>query len=439
MKLSGWGRYPSLDAIQTTPNTIDEVRTALAQGSAIARGNGRAYGDSAINKTNTICMKRFNRFIKFDAETGLLIAQSGVLLIDVLNTFLPKGWFPRVTPGTKFVTLGGMVASDVHGKNHHKVGSFGNSVEWIDMMNASGKVYRCSRLNDRDLFDWTLGGMGLTGIILNVAFYLQRVETSWIRKKILPAKNIEEAIDLFEQTLDSTYSVAWIDCSAKGNNLGRSLVMLGEHARKQELKGSDQRSPLKVHSGKKIKISFSLPRFMLSAKFLRLFNALYFWIGRKNQREKLVNFETYFYPLDKLHNWNRAYGKRGFAQFQCVIPQENASVGIPVLLKTIVTSGSCSFLSVLKRFGEQESVISFPMQGYTLALDLPINERNLKLMSKLDEITIEYGGRFYLTKDSRLSATTLARSDQRIDLFKTYRKIKDLRLFSSSQSERLGL
>lgn len=439
MKLGGWGRYPLIDAELKSPTSIDELVEEISKNNAIARGNGRSYGDSAISKFNTISMKNFNRILKFDIDTGLIIVESGVLLSEIIESFLPKGWFPKVTPGSKFVTVGGMVACDVHGKNHHKDGSFGNYIEWLEIITEKGEIKKCSKKINSELFNWTIGGMGLTGIILNVAFYLQPIETSWIKQKTIPAKNIDHAFEIFETTLDSTYSVAWIDCLSSGNKLGRSLIMLGEHANLSDLKSVMKNNPLTIKSKKKIRIPFYFPSFILNSFTIRLFNSLYYLLGKKKKGYKLVDYDTFFYPLDYFLDWNKFYGQKGFAQYQCVIPLNNALKGIRELLEKISHSNSNSFLAVLKRFGKQESYLSFPIEGYTLALDFPITKNNLKLMSQLDEITLKYKGQFYLAKDSRLNKEIFKRSDIKFAKFSKYRTLKMKERFSSEQSERLGL
>ena len=243
MKLSGWGRYPRINAKVNSPLTIIELKKIIKKKS-IARGNGRSYGDSSISKSSTICMKRFNNILEFDKKTGLLVVESGVLLSDIIDRFLPKGWFPKVTPGSKYVSVGGMVACDVHGKNHHKDGSFGKYIKWLEIITTNGKVKRCSKKNNSKLFNWTIGGMGLTGVILSVAFYLRPIKTSWIKQKTIPTNNIDHTIEIFEKNLNSTYSVAWIDCLSQGSGLGRSLVMLGEHAQILDLDTKKRKNPL---------------------------------------------------------------------------------------------------------------------------------------------------------------------------------------------------
>lgn len=406
----------------------------------IARGNGRAYGDSAVAPAATIDMRHFNRMIAFDQETGQLVAEAGVLLGDIINAFLPRGWFLLVTPGTKFVTLGGAVAADVHGKNHHRDGSFRACVDWIDLMGPDGEVKRCSRDKDPELFDCTLGGMGLTGVILRVALRLRRVESAYIRQTTIATPDLDTAMAAFDAAQDTTYSVAWIDCLARGDALGRSLVMLGEHAQPDELQPSQAKTPFRTRSRRRLAVPFDLPAFALNRFSLRAFNAVYYWAGRRQTDERLVDWDSFFYPLDAIHHWNRIYGRKGFAQFQCVLPLEDSRAGLSALLAETAAAGYGSFLAVLKRLGPQESAFSFPMEGYTLALDFPVNPRTLALLERLDRITLAHGGRFYLAKDSRMTAETLRASDPRVEAFSVMRKDRGLaERFRSAQAERLEL
>ncbi len=437
--ISGWGLYPRVKVNKKKPKTLKELKSAMVSDSFVARGNGRSYGDSAINKFNTIDMRNFNRFLSFNEKSGLVIAQSGILLKDILNTFIPKGWFPPVTPGTKFVTLGGMVAADIHGKNHYKSGTFRKYVEWLEIIDHKGKIIKCSREENKELFFWTIGGMGLTGIILNVAFFLKPIKTGWINQRKLIAKNINQTFDLFESNIKSSYSVAWIDCYSRGSSLGRSVLILGEHAKIEELGNFDKLKPFKIQKKKKFSIPFFFPSYILSNLSVRIFNSLYYLINKISNQKEIVDWETYFYPLDKIHNWNKIYGSKGFAQFQCVIPLSVSREGITELLDFISNSKSSSFLAVLKRFGKDKSYFSFPMEGYSLALDFPINEENLSLMNSLDEITIKYGGRFYLAKDSRMKKKVFENSDIRIKKFKSFRGNKLNRYYRSLQSERLEI
>lgn len=440
MIVEGWGRYPRRDCRVTGPRSEADVRAQMAQGPLIARGNGRAYGDPAQNPNNTVDMRRMNRMLAFDAEAGQLTAEAGVLLGDVIDTFLPRGWFPWVTPGTKYVTLGGAIAADVHGKNHRRNGSFRAFVDWIDVMGADGQVRRCSRAENPELFDFTLGGMGLTGVILRAAIRLRPVESAWIRQTAMAAPNLAAAMEGLEAGSDAAYAVAWIDCLCTGRAMGRSLITLGEHATRAELPDAKRADPLRAPAKRKLTLPIDFPSFTINGLSVRAFNALYYRKGAWATGVDYVDWDTYFYPLDAILGWNRIYGRKGFAQFQCALPLASAREGLQALLKAISEAGQGSFLTVLKRLGPQESAFSFPMEGYTLAIDFPVNPASLRLLSELDAITIAHGGRFYLAKDSRMSADTLRRSDSRVDRFLAMRADAGRSsAFTSGQSERLSL
>lgn len=439
-RLSGWGRFPVAECHVVRPRSEADLVAALETAPAIARGMGRAYGDCALNRAATISMTAFRHMLSFDAESGVLVAEAGVTIGDVIDVFLPRGWFPAVTPGTKFVTLGGAIAADVHGKNHHKVGSFGAFVDWIDVLRPGGSVTRCSRSKDADLFAWTMGGMGLTGVILRAAIRLQKVESGWIAQRALPAPDLAHAMAAFDEAANSTYSVAWIDCLARGADLGRSILLAGEHAKEADLDPVQRAAPFVTPARRKLTTPFDAPTWALNQWSVRAFNALYWRRGGRGARETLVDWDNYFYPLDSIHEWNRIYGRRGFAQFQCVLPLDASRPGLEALLKAISASGQGSFLAVLKRLGAQESRLSFPMEGYTLALDFPAHSKALALMERLDAIVLDHGGRFYLAKDSRMSRPTFERSDPRFAGFRSMREQEGLeRAFNSLQSERLGL
>ena len=441
MKLSGWGRYPVVESRVLAPRSVEALRElVLSEPSLIPRGNGRAYGDSAINRDATIEMHHLDRMIAFDPGTGQLVAEAGVLLGDIIAAFLPRGWFPMITPGTKFVTLGGAIAADVHGKNHHRDGSFRACVDWVEIMGTDGALRRCTPEDDPVLFDHTLGGMGLTGIILRAAIRLRPVESGWIRQTTLAAPNLGAAMAAFEDTQEATYSVAWIDCLGRGARLGRSLVMIGEHATPGDLPPEHAGAPFAIKPKRKLTVPFDFPSITLNTYTLRAFNTLYYQAGARKPGTRLVDWDSYFYPLDAILGWNRIYGRKGFAQFQCVLPLDRAKAGLEALLDEIARAGSGSFLAVLKRFGKQDSAFSFPMEGYTLALDFPVNPKTLALLERLDRITLDHGGRFYLAKDSRMSAATLRASDGRVSDFQSLRDARDLTgRFRSAQAERLEL
>tara|TARA_B100000242_G_scaffold293146_1_gene270362 strand:- start:533 stop:1885 length:1353 start_codon:yes stop_codon:yes gene_type:complete len=437
--ISGWGLYPRVRVRKEKPKSLNELKNLLLTDSLIARGNGRSYGDSAINKVNTIDMRNFNRFLNFDKEKGMVTVEAGILLKDIIEILLPKGWFPPVTPGTKYVTIGGMVASDVHGKNHYKNGTFSKYIKWIEIINNNGEIIRCSREENNELFFWTIGGMGLTGIILKVAFFLKPVKTAWIKQRKLVGNNIDQTLNLFESNKDSTYLVAWIDCYSRGNSLGRSILFLGEHAEICDLKNFYKKYPFKNIKKKKITVPIFFPTFVLSNLSVKIFNSLNFFFSKITKEKKIVDWDTFFYPLDKILSWNKIYGSKGFAQFQCVFPLSKSKEAIIELLDFISKSKSSSFLAVLKRFGKHKTRFSFPREGYSLALDFPINKENLILMNCLDEITIKYGGRFYLAKDSRMKREIFEKSDVRIKNFRAFRKNELKRHFRSCQSDRFNI
>jgi FAD/FMN-containing dehydrogenase len=440
LNLSGWGGYPRFNCRISYPKNQKELTSLVKSGSSIANGNQRSYGDSALSLSNTISMKYFNHMVKFNENNGQLVVESGVLLSDVIASFISSGWFPPVTPGTKFVTIGGMIAADVHGKNHHKHGSFRRFVDWIDLMDSNGEILRCSSQTNSELFNWTIGGMGLTGIIFRVAFRLKPVETGWINQIQIPTKNLRETFDVIEKSINSTYSVAWIDCMSKRKRLGRSIVYLGEHSKITDLSVDKKKLPFKIRKKKKLSMTFHLPKIMFNNLTLRLFNEVYYNLVKLRLRKSVISWDSFFYPLDSILHWNRIYGKRGFAQFQCVLPLSSSLEGIEAMLKIISDSGCGSFLAVLKRFGKQEGEFSFPMEGYTLSLDFPISKKTLELMTSLDKITLKFGGRFYLAKDSRMSQKVFFESDKRIKDFITLRNSSNLKkAFSSVQSNRLGL
>ncbi|MDF1855982.1 FAD-binding oxidoreductase [Pseudooceanicola sp.] len=437
--LSGWGRYPVLDCELSQPRDEAALRAALVQGPVIARGNGRAYGDSALQPAGTIDMRAMNQLHDFDPATGQVVTEAGVLLGDIITAFLPRGWFPAVTPGTKLVTIGGCIASDVHGKNHRHAGGFSNHLDWIELMGADGQVIRADANSNPDLFRWTPGAMGLTGVILRAGFRLQKVTSGWIQQDTIACANLGEAMAVLEDT-DAAYSVAWFDCLGRGAALGRSLVMLGEHAARDDLPSDKRHRPFHVPPRRRRRVPMDAPAAALNRFTLRAFNRLYHWNGRRHAGRALVDWDSYFYPLDAILDWNRIYGRAGFAQFQCVIPLQSARDGLHDLLGAISESGQGSFLAVLKRLGPQDSPFAFPMEGYTLALDFPVNDRTLALLRELDAITVDHGGRFYLTKDSRLSAETLRHADRRVAEFAEIRNKYGLTgAFASAQSERLNL
>jgi decaprenylphospho-beta-D-ribofuranose 2-oxidase len=399
--IANWGNYPVVETDEKTFSQTEQLSDILVNSDGIiARGNGRCYGDASLAK-NTISTLKYDKILSFDTEKGIFECQSGITLDKVLEVIVPKGWFLPVTPGTKFITVGGAVASDVHGKNHHVDGCFSAHVLDMDVLLADGKIMTCSSQLNNDLFWATCGGMGLTGVITRVKFDLKKIETSYIKQKQVKAKNLEEVIELFEQYKHYTYSVAWIDCLKKGNSFGRSILMLGEHAKAEDLNEKQRKDPLKLPKKKQIVFPFTLPSFVLSKLTVKVFNFLFYGKNFKKEINNVVFYEPFFYPLDAILHWNRGYGKKGFVQYQFVLPLESKQ-GLIEILKKISGQGLGSFLAVLKVFGKQDDLISFPREGYTLALDFPVRKNLFKFLDELDEIVLSYGGRLYLSKDARM-------------------------------------
>jgi FAD/FMN-containing dehydrogenase len=432
MEISGWGRYPKINAEVIVPRTEVACVGALKDSDVlIPRGLGRSYGDSSLAPL-VLETRELQYFQEFDPLTGVLACDAGVSLYEILNVFVPKGWFLPVTPGTRFVTVGGAIASDVHGKNHHIDGTFCEHVLSFDIALGNGEIVTASLMQNPDLFHATCGGMGLTGVIISAQIRLRPITSSEILETTIKAPNLDAVLDGFEAYADSTYSVAWIDCLAKGTDLGRSLLMIGEHA-------TD--GALTVASKKPITIPVDAPTQLLNPLSIKAFNALYYGKVYQPEKSRRIAFETYFYPLDQMLEWNRLYGKPGFLQYQFVIPKDQGRDGMRRILKEIVDSGQGSFLAVIKIFGKQnKNYLSFPIEGYTLALDFKFTSNILELLSRLDKLVLEYGGRVYLTKDARMSEQTFKLGYPHWQDFEVIReKYHAIGKFASMQSKRLGL
>jgi FAD/FMN-containing dehydrogenase len=440
MMLSGWGRYPVLPCTaRKARGEADVIKLMASTTSLIARGAGRAYGDAALNSQMTLLMEGSDRILFFDNETGRLTCEAGVLLADILNVFVPQGWFPPVTPGTQYVTVGGMIASDVHGKNHHGAGSFGEYVESLELAVSDGRTLRCASDENVDLFNATIGGMGLTGVILRATFRMLRIETDLIVQETIRANNLREAFDVLENSLSATYSVAWIDSLAKGDRFGRSVVFTGEHLAAAELPKDRASVPFSAKLPNGRKVPFDLPGMTLNRFSVSAFNALY--VGSRKFGRSLINFQPYFYPLDSIAEWNRIYGRAGFVQYQVAFPRKSSFEGISAILRTASDYGLGSFLSVLKLCGRQRnSPLSFPREGYTLTLDYPIRARTFSMLLELDRIVDDHEGRIYLAKDARMGARMLERGYPRIAEFAAVRQRFDPdRKMRSLLSDRLGI
>ena len=434
-QLSNWNHYPVIEAKEISFDYGKEIAAKL-QRPSIAHGNGRCYGDASLSSevVNTL---RYDKILAFDEVHGIINCQSGLLLSDLLQVIVPRGWFLPVTPGTKFITVGGAVASDVHGKNHHVDGSFSRHVLSMSVLTGTGETVICAPDIFPDLFKATCGGVGLTGIILDVKFRLKRINTSYISQKQIRARNLDEVMELFEANAGYTYSVAWIDCLKSGKSFGRSILILGEHAVQDEVASH---KPLVAKEKSLFTVPFYFPSFVLNELSVKAFNALYYAKNYKNTMDSVVHYDEFYYPLDSILSWNRIYGRKGFVQYQFVLPVDASKKGLVDIMTRISKRGMGSFLAVLKLFGEQNDLISFPMKGYTLALDFPIRPGLFEFLDQLDEIVAAYGGRIYLSKDARMKSEIFWKTYPHAEEFRDIlRKYDPDNRFVSHLSQRLML
>ena len=440
--LYGWGGHPRTRSEVLRPERIREA-SLPCKAPLIARGCGRAYGDAATLDGGTVLLtERLDRFLDFDEASGLVTAEAGATIAEILGIFLPRGWFPPVTPGTKHVSLGGCVAADVHGKNHHRDGAFGAHVREITLALADGTLRRCSPESDSELFWATVGGMGLTGIILEIKLRLARVESAYVIVQHHTARDWESTLELLEgEAGDEQTSMAWVDGVATGARLGRSIVMRGHHARLDEL-------PAHVHGAlcarprRERNLPVDLPGWALHPAGVACINTLYVWWQERKKGPFVTHYDPYFYPLDSLGNWNRAYGKKGFTQYQCVLPGVSAHAALREIFETMRAERRSSYLAVLKRFGpEGPGPLSFPMAGHTLALDFPLSDPGIfAFLDRLDAIVLAHGGRVYLAKDVRLSPENFRAMYSRFEAWQRMKKAVDPEdRFASDLSRRLKM
>ena len=435
--LSGWGRYPVEMCESVRPERYQDLSATAGQ--QIARGQGRSYGDAALAK-RVILTERVNRLLAFDGATGVLRAEAGVTLAEILAVIVPQGWFLPVTPGTQWASLGGCVAADVHGKNHHHAGTFGQHVLSLELILADASRISCSATQNPALFWATVGGMGLTGIIGEVSLQLIPISSPYLQVRNYAAANLAATFALFGNPgLDDQYSVAWIDCLASGAQLGRSVLMCGHHAAHDALPAGLQSpaTPKRARS-----LPFDLPAAVLNPFTVKLFNAVYYRQQGGKTSPFFARYDAYFYPLDSIAHWNRLYGKRGFVQYQCVLPEAGAFDAVTALLQALAQSRRASFLAVLKRLGAQNSaLLSFPMAGYTLALDIPLRDVGVfTLLRSLDEIVLRCGGRVYLAKDALLTPQAFRVMYPRYsEWLAIKREVDPMQRFQSSLAQRLEI
>ncbi|MGH4034298.1 FAD-binding protein [Actinomycetota bacterium Odt1-20B] len=442
--VSGWGRTAPTTARMVRPRSPEEAAAALracGERGGIARGLGRAYGDAAQNAGGAVFdMTAMDRVHAIDADAGTVVCDAGVSLHRLMEVLLPLGWFVPVTPGTRYVTVGGAIGADIHGKNHHVSGSFSRHVHSLDLLTADGSVRTVER--GSDLFDATAGGMGLTGVILTATIQLQPVETS------LMTVDTERATDLDDLMARLTatdhryrYSVAWIDLLARGAAMGRSVLTRGDHAPLDALTGRARKAPLGFRPGQLPAAPSFVPEGLLGKKSVGLFNELWYRKAPRSRTGELQKMSTFFHPLDGVPHWNRIYGRSGFVQYQFVVGYGKEEA-LRRIVRRISERGCPSFLAVLKRFGGGDpGWLSFPMPGWTLALDIPANLPGLGgFLDELDEEVAGADGRIYLAKDSRVRPEMLAAMYPRLGDFRALRSELDPRgVFRSDLSRRLSL
>ena len=409
-----WGNIPRVDQKVVAFNWADQSLPSDGD-SLLPWGLGRSYGDSCVNDGNSVLsMRCLDRLIAFDTEQGLLRCEAGVSLADILELVVPHGWFLPVSPGTKYVTVGGAIANDVHGKNHHLAGSFGCWVESIDLLRSDDGVIRCSLEQNPDVFSATIGGLGLTGLILTATIKLKRIPGPWIDSEVIKFRGLSEFRSLSESSAASyEYVVAWFDCMGSRADRVRGLFSRGNHVEGGTLSGTRKRS---------ITIPLMMPRLLMNPTFVRIFNALYYAKQLAPRVTKRVHYDPFLYPLDSIRQWNRVYGRAGFYQYQCVVPVSKYDI-VEELVERMGRAGIGSFLAVLKEFGSLPSrgLLSFPRPGITIALDFPNRgDRTKRLMEDLDKLVMAVHGAVYPAKDARMSVEVFRESFPRWEEFLSY-------------------
>lgn len=408
-----WGRYPRqpqrVCSLWTRHSPLPTLGVKL-----LPYGNGRSYGDVCLNSEGALLHTRgLDHFISFDWEHGHLTCEAGLTLAEILTVIVPRGWFLPVTPGTKFVTLGGAIANDVHGKNHHRSGSFGHFVRRLELLRSDDNRFICSRSDHSDWFAATIGGLGLTGLITWAEIQLRPICNEWLAAETLRFRSVDEFFELStESTRDYEYTVAWVDSTNRGRP-GSGVFFRANHA-------PSAPHPLTSTRSRSKNVPFTTPFSAINRFNVGLLNSVYFHGSKPGTSPELVHYEPFFYPLDGIRNWNRLYGPRGFLQYQCVLPSSSAREGLLEILKRIRTSGEGSFVSVLKVFGNaaKAGLLSFPRPGVTLALDFPISgPSTFALLDSLDGIVTSAGGTGYPAKDARMKASVFREGFKDLDQF----------------------
>lgn len=429
MFISGWGNYPVVNCNPYYLTEENMLSIFVSNQEIIPFGKGRSYGDSALSK-NIIFTSRYSGIISFDDKTGILEVKSGTMLKDIIEKTVSKGWFLPVTPGTKYITVGGAISSDVHGKNHHIDGCFSEFVEEIKIMLPSGEILNINK--NQNLFRAVCGGMGLVGIILEAKIKLVKIKSKNIFQRVYKTYTMEQLYSLFKNFSSQKFSVAWVDIVNMEKGKIPGLFITGSFLEDGDLSYKNKTT---------FNVPFYFPSMVLNNFSVRMFNRLYFSKFKQEISESIVDIDEFFYPLDHVGNWNRIYGRRGFLQYQFIVPLKNGPEAIDEIVYSIQKRKIYPYLSVLKLYGkENQNYLSFPMEGYSLAMDFKIQKGLFEVLDEFDRIILKHGGRIYLAKDSRMSRSVFESSYKNIDAFKKIKKEVDPKnQLSSLQSKRLGL
>lgn len=396
-----FNKYPKVFPKEVLiPSWLTDLDKLKFEDSVLCYGKGKSYGDVCLNENGTLIdITNLNHIIEFDSSTGIIKCESGITLKEILEFSVHRGWFLPVTPGTKFITLGGAVANDVHGKNHHSAGTFGAHITEIELLRSDKVTYKCTKEENKELFAATIGGLGLTGFIKSVEFQMKSIETPFMYVENIKFDNLDAFFDLNEESEKLfPYTVSWVDCSTKGKKMGKGIYMRGRHATKAEVSKS-----FEMKDGA---LPFPIEASFINNFTVKAFNKLFYGKQFSKISTQIVPFEPYFYPLDMIDGWEKAYGKNGFLQHQFVLPYDNCRESMNQIFNEIVNSGMSSFLTVLKSFGEAKSpgMLSFPKKGITLAIDYRMEgDKTLKLLDKIDNIVAANNGSLYPGKDARMS------------------------------------
>lgn len=436
VRLEGWGRHPVVEARERLAENLERA----SDGATLARGLGRSYGDASLPLADGLALgsRLADRILSFDPETGLLRAEAGLSLHELTWIFLPRGWCSPVMPGTAYITLGGMVAADVHAKNHHVEGTVGRHIERLRMRLADGRLLWTGREEEPDLFRATLGGMGLTGHVLEVVLRLQRTESPWIYAETERIADLDAyLVGLEEAARDWPLTMGWIDCLKQGRGMGRGILYRGRWARPEDRPPSEM-----PRARRRLTVPIDAPAFLLNKLSMGLFNFALYHKHIPRIRRGVVHPEEFFHPLDKILAWNRCYGRPGFTQYQCVIPSDDGRDGAKRFLELLTRSGAASFLCVIKDCGDEgEGILSFPRPGTSIAVDLPVRSDTGELVARLNECVIAEGGRIYLAKDTFTTAEHFRAMEPRLDEFLAIQRRYDSegRLASVQSARVLGI